>query len=46
MIFFRFTVRKVNDSVGLGHGISNCPKLEDSSRRQVASHRGDAIGGY
>ncbi|KAF8582050.1 P-loop containing nucleoside triphosphate hydrolase protein [Ramaria rubella] len=31
---------------GLGHGISNCPKLEDTQRRQVASHRGDDIGGY
>lgn len=32
--------------LGLGHGISNCPKLEDANRRQLASHRGDAIGGY
>jgi len=31
---------------GLGHGISNCPKLEDASRRQIASHRADDIGGY
>ncbi|KIJ17227.1 hypothetical protein PAXINDRAFT_112075 [Paxillus involutus ATCC 200175] len=33
---------------GLGHGISNCPKLEDAQRRQMASHRathGDE-GGY
>ncbi|KAF9228625.1 P-loop containing nucleoside triphosphate hydrolase protein [Gyrodon lividus] len=33
---------------GLGHGISNCPKLEDAQRRQMASHRathGDG-GGY
>jgi len=35
-------------SIGLGHGISNCPKLEDAQRRQMASHRtndGDG-GGY
>ncbi|KAF8509897.1 P-loop containing nucleoside triphosphate hydrolase protein [Gautieria morchelliformis] len=32
--------------VCLGHGISNCPKLEDTQRRQMASHRGDDIGGY
>ncbi|CAA7270159.1 unnamed protein product [Cyclocybe aegerita] len=32
---------------GLGHGISNCPKLEDAQRRQMASHRTvDAEGGY
>lgn len=33
---------------GLGHGISNCPKLEDTQRRQMASHRGadDRGGGY
>ncbi|KJA27267.1 hypothetical protein HYPSUDRAFT_62949 [Hypholoma sublateritium FD-334 SS-4] len=32
---------------GLGHGISNCPKLEDSQRRQMASHRtNDEGGGY
>ncbi|OJT14210.1 DEAD-box ATP-dependent RNA helicase 35 [Trametes pubescens] len=30
---------------GLGHGISNCPKLEDTQRRQMASHRGDDGGG-
>ncbi|KAF7796788.1 hypothetical protein EIP86_007972 [Pleurotus ostreatoroseus] len=31
---------------GLGHGISNCPKLEDTQRRQMASHRGgDDMGG-
>jgi len=31
---------------GLGHGISNCPKLEDAQRRQMASHRTvDADGG-
>ncbi|KZV81325.1 DEAD-domain-containing protein [Exidia glandulosa HHB12029] len=31
---------------GLGHGISNCPKLEDSQRRQMASHSGgDSMGG-
>ena len=35
-----------NGSEGLGHGISNCPKLEDTQRRQMASHRGDDIGGY
>ncbi|ETW85633.1 hypothetical protein HETIRDRAFT_414623 [Heterobasidion irregulare TC 32-1] len=32
---------------GLGHGISNCPKLEDTQRRQMASHHGaQDIGGY
>jgi ATP-dependent RNA helicase DDX41 len=33
---------------GLGHGISNCPKLEDAKRREMASHRGlnDGGGGY
>ena len=32
---------------GLGHGISNCPKLEDAQRRQMASHRiSDDRGGY
>ncbi|KLO17940.1 DEAD-domain-containing protein [Schizopora paradoxa] len=30
---------------GLGHGISQCPKLEDNQRRQLASQRGDAMGG-
>ncbi|EJD08529.1 P-loop containing nucleoside triphosphate hydrolase protein [Fomitiporia mediterranea MF3/22] len=30
---------------GLGHGISLCPKLEDSQRRQMASHRADDMGG-
>lgn len=30
---------------GLGHGISNCPKLEDAQRRQMASHRVDDTGG-
>ncbi|OBZ75748.1 DEAD-box ATP-dependent RNA helicase 35 [Grifola frondosa] len=31
---------------GLGHGISNCPKLEDTQRRQMASHRGEDDRGY
>ncbi|KAI0747791.1 P-loop containing nucleoside triphosphate hydrolase protein [Daedaleopsis nitida] len=32
---------------GLGHGISNCPKLEDTQRRQMASHRvSDDRDGY
>ncbi|KAG9018914.1 DEAD-box ATP-dependent RNA helicase 35 [Tulasnella sp. 427] len=31
---------------GLGHGISNCPKLEDTQRRQMAAHRGGDTGGY
>ncbi|KAI0290459.1 P-loop containing nucleoside triphosphate hydrolase protein [Russula brevipes] len=32
---------------GLGHAISNCPKLEDTQRRQMASHRtSDDQGGY
>ncbi|KAL5531326.1 hypothetical protein ACEPAG_4203 [Sanghuangporus baumii] len=30
---------------GLGHGISLCPKLEDSQRRQMASQRADNMGG-
>ncbi|EJU05632.1 P-loop containing nucleoside triphosphate hydrolase protein [Dacryopinax primogenitus] len=32
---------------GLGHGISNCPKLEEEQRRKMASQRGggDAGGG-
>ncbi|TFY82145.1 hypothetical protein EWM64_g1873 [Hericium alpestre] len=31
---------------GLGHGISNCPKLEDTQRRQMAAHRVEDTGGY
>ena len=32
---------------GLGHAISNCPKLEDTQRRTMAAHRGgDDGGGY
>ncbi|KAF8334129.1 P-loop containing nucleoside triphosphate hydrolase protein [Cantharellus anzutake] len=31
---------------GLGHSISNCPKLEETQRRTMASHRGGDIGGY
>lgn len=32
---------------GLGHGISNCPKLEESKRREMAAHRGaHDVGGY
>ncbi|KAF9258099.1 P-loop containing nucleoside triphosphate hydrolase protein [Marasmius fiardii PR-910] len=31
---------------GLGHGISNCPKLEETQRRQMASHRVTDDGGY
>ncbi|KAG6878752.1 DEAD-box ATP-dependent RNA helicase 35 [Termitomyces sp. T159_Od127] len=31
---------------GLGHGISNCPKLEEAKRREMASHRGADEGGY
>jgi len=30
---------------GLGHGISNCPKLEDAQRRQMASMRSAQDGG-
>ena len=30
---------------GLGHSISNCPKLEDSQRRQMASQRAIQNGG-
>lgn len=33
--------------IGLGHGISNCPKREDAQRRQVASMRSaQDVGGY
>ena len=32
-------------AIGLGHNISNCPKLEDTQRRQMASHRADRGGG-
>jgi len=31
---------------GLGHGIGNCPKLEETQRRQMASHRTTDTGGY
>ncbi|PPQ85043.1 hypothetical protein CVT26_007699, partial [Gymnopilus dilepis] len=31
---------------GLGHGISNCPKLEDAQRRQMASHRNADDGAF
>ncbi|KAF5358049.1 hypothetical protein D9756_001780 [Leucocoprinus leucothites] len=31
---------------GLGHSISNCPKLEETQRRQMASHRNVDGGGY
>jgi len=33
---------------GLGHGISNCPKLEEEQRRKMAGQRGgdDGGGGY
>ncbi|KAF6742351.1 DEAD-box protein abstrakt [Ephemerocybe angulata] len=31
---------------GLGHSISNCPKLEDTQRRTMASHRMEDTGGY
>ncbi|KAI0318059.1 P-loop containing nucleoside triphosphate hydrolase protein [Amylostereum chailletii] len=32
---------------GLGHGISNCPKLEETQRRQMATHRASHdTGGY
>ncbi|KAF5330114.1 hypothetical protein D9758_018138 [Tetrapyrgos nigripes] len=31
---------------GLGHGIGNCPKLEETQRRQTASHRTTDTGGY
>ena len=42
---FRFV--KLTLRTGLGHGISNCPKLEDTQRRQMASHRiSDDRGGY
>lgn len=32
--------------LGLGHSISNCPKLEETQRRQMASHRNVDGGGY
>lgn len=32
-------------AIGLGHGISNCPKLEDVQRRQMASQRAAHDGG-
>lgn len=33
--------------LGLGHVISNCPKLEETQRRQMAAHRTvDTGGGY
>ena len=32
-------------AIGLGHNISNCPKLEDTQRRQMALHRADRGGG-
>ncbi|TFK25010.1 DEAD-box protein abstrakt [Coprinopsis marcescibilis] len=31
---------------GLGHGISNCPKLEETQRRTMAAHRTTDTGGY
>ncbi|EAU88435.1 DEAD-box protein abstrakt [Coprinopsis cinerea okayama7 len=31
---------------GLGHGISNCPKLEETQRRTMAAHRMTDTGGY
>jgi ATP-dependent RNA helicase DDX41 len=31
---------------GLGHVISNCPKLEDAQRRLMASHRPTDDRGY
>ena len=31
--------------LGLGHGISNCPKLEETQRRQLAAHRTVDTGG-
>jgi ATP-dependent RNA helicase DDX41 len=39
---------KLTLSSGLGHGISTCPKLEDTQRRQMASLRAgqDDTGGY
>lgn len=44
-LVFNFVIS--HDAPGLGHGISNCPKLEDAQRRQMASHRTtDEGGGY
>ncbi|KAH6918823.1 DEAD-box protein abstrakt [Coprinopsis sp. MPI-PUGE-AT-0042] len=31
---------------GLGHSVSNCPKLEETQRRTMASHRMTDTGGY
>jgi hypothetical protein len=36
---------QVDHTTGLGHGISQCPKLEDAQRRQNASHRAANEGG-
>ena len=43
-----FSSRAAHVASGLGHGISNCPKLEDVQRRQMASQRAvhDGGGGY
>lgn len=31
---------------GLGHSISDCPKLEEEQRRKMAGHSMDGGGGY
>lgn len=31
---------------GLGHAVTNCPKLEEAQRRQVAGHSREGAGGY
>jgi hypothetical protein len=44
-MFIRTTTIVTHRVAGLGHGISNCPKLEDTLRKQVASHRTAEDGG-
>jgi ATP-dependent RNA helicase DDX41 len=38
-------VRGCQNCGGLGHSISNCPKLEDTQRRQLASQKVSYSGG-
>ena len=43
---FAFHLCVLTGWLGLGHSISNCPKLEETQRRQMASHRNVDGGGY
>jgi len=43
---FEFQLCVLTGWLGLGHSISNCPKLEETQRRQMASHRNVDGGGY